>query len=171
MARNHPTYHLRRAQQAITQPEELLEIIRSQRQMTLALCRAGEPYLVTVSYGYDAGARCFYFHCAAEGRKMDYLKANPIVYGQVLEDRGYRPGRCDHGYRTVQFRGRAELVAGLEDKRQVLALMIDQLEPDPEPVKARLLAGERVEKTTIVRVLVLEMTGKRDAGTGTDEQA
>ncbi len=47
MANRVPSYHLRRCEQAITRPEELLEVIRGQRHMTLALCRDGEPYLVT----------------------------------------------------------------------------------------------------------------------------
>jgi len=153
-------YHQRRPELAIAQPAELLEIIQGQEHLTLALCRDHEPYLVTVNYAYDTAERCFYFHCAGEGKKIDYLKANPIVWGQVLEDGGYLAGRCDHAYRTVQFRGRAEFVEGLEEKRRALALMIERLEPDPEPVKARLLAEGRVKKVTIVRVRVLEMTGK-----------
>jgi len=153
-------YHQRRAELAIAGPAELLEIIQGQKHMTLALCCDNEPYLVTVNYGYDPGEGCFYFHCAPQGKKVDYLRANPIVWGQVLDDRGYLPGRCDHAYRTVQFRGRAEFVEGLEEKRCALALMIERLEPDPEPVKARLLVEERVSKVTLVRVRVLEMTGK-----------
>lgn len=153
-------YHLRRTERAITDPAELLEIIQGQKHMTLALCRDNEPYLATVNYGYDAEEGCFYFHCAAEGRKVDYLRANPTVWGQVLEDRGYLPGQCDYAYRTVQFRGHAEFVEDLDEKRRALALMIDQLEPDPEPVKARLLVEGRVRKVGIVRVRVLEMTGK-----------
>ncbi|HOG47301.1 MAG TPA: pyridoxamine 5'-phosphate oxidase family protein [Anaerolineae bacterium] len=154
------TYHLRRKEQAISDPGELLEIIQGQRCMTLALCRDGEPYLATVSHGYDAAARCFYFHCARRGKKIDYLEANPIVWGQVLEDRGYLTGQCDHAYRTVQFRGRAELVEDLEEKRRALTLMIERLEPDPEPLKQRLLVEARLRGVCIVRVRVLEMTGK-----------
>lgn len=152
-------YHLRLADHALSS-EGMLEVIRGQKYMTLAFCRDGEPYLATVSYGYDPAERCFYLHCAAQGKKIDYLKANPIVWGQVLEDRGYLAGRCDHAYRTVQFRGRAEFVDDLEEKRRALTLMIERLEPDPEPVKARLLVEARVSKVTIVRVRVLEMTGK-----------
>jgi nitroimidazol reductase NimA-like FMN-containing flavoprotein (pyridoxamine 5'-phosphate oxidase superfamily) len=154
-------YHLRRPDQEITDPAELQEIIRAGRYMTIALCREGEPYLVTVSYGYDAEARCFYFHCAPEGKKIDYLRANPIAWGQVLEDRGYQAGACDHAFRSVHFRGRAEFVQDLEAKRGALALMIEQLEPNPEPVRQRLLNEQRVCAAGIVRVQVLEMTGKR----------
>jgi len=155
-------YHLRRADRAMPSREEMLAVIAGQNHMTLALCKEGEPYLATVSYGFDPAADCFYFHCAPEGKKIDFLRANPIVWGQVMVDDGYLAGKCDHAYRTVQFRGRAEFVADLEEKRSALALMVDQLEPDPAPVKARLLAGERWHKVTLVRVRVLEMSGKRN---------
>jgi len=155
-----PAYHQRRPEKAMASEADLLEVILGQKHMTLALCRSNEPYLATVNYGYDPAERCFYFHCAARGKKVDFLRANPTVWGQVLDDRGYLPGRCDHTYRTVQFRGQAEFVEDLDDKRRALTLMIERLEPDPEPVKARLLAEERVRQVTIVRVRVLEMTGK-----------
>ncbi len=153
-------YHLRRSERAITDPGELLEIISGQQHMTLALCRGGEPYMATVNYGYDAEERCFYFHCAHEGKKVDYMRANPIVWGQVLEDDGYLAGSCDYAYRTVQFRGRAEFVEEPAEKRRALALMVERMEPEPGPVKDRLLVEARVRGVTIVRVRVLEMTGK-----------
>ncbi len=154
-------YHLRRAEKAITEPAELWEIIRGQQHLTLALCRAGEPYLVTVNYGYDEAGNRFYFHCARQGRKIDYLRANPIVYGQILEDSGYLAGECDHAARTVQFRAHAYFVEDAEAKKRALTLMIDQLEPDPEPVKARTLTPARIAGVTIVELRIEMLTGKR----------
>jgi hypothetical protein len=39
--------------------------------------------------------------------------------------------------------------------------MIRQLEPDPEPVIGRLIKRARLAKTSVGRVQVLHMTGKR----------
>ncbi|MFP4344027.1 MAG: pyridoxamine 5'-phosphate oxidase family protein [Anaerolineales bacterium] len=155
------TYHIRRAEKAITERAELLEIIREQKYVTLALCSGEQPYLVSVNYGYDVAENCFYFHCAKEGRKIDYLEANPVVYGQILEDNGYVAGECDHAARTVQFRARATFLESAEAKRRALALMIDQLEPDPEPVKARTLKAPRIAGVTVVSLQVETLTGKR----------
>jgi hypothetical protein len=154
---------MRRAEKAITEREELLEIIQGQKYMTLALCSGQEPYLVSVNYGYDVEENCFYFHCAKEGRKIDYLKANPVVYGQILEDNGYLAGECDHAARTVQFRARASFLESAEAKRRALTLMIDQLEPEPEPVKARSLKAPRIAGVVIVSLQVETLTGKRFA--------
>jgi len=153
-------YHLRRSEKAITDPAIIWAIIAEQKVMTLALCKDNVPYLVTVNYGYDQDASRLYFHCAAEGKKMDYLRANPMVWGQIVEDNGYIDGKCDHAFRSVQFQGHVTFVEDVEDKRRVLYLMVDHLESDPEAVKARLVTDKAVEKVTVGQVHIEAMIGK-----------
>jgi uncharacterized protein len=153
-------YHLRRSDKALEDKAELVRILRGQKHVTLALCAENQPYLVTMNHGYDEGEHCLYFHCAPAGKKVDLLRANPQVWGQALEDGGYLDGECDHAYRTVQFQGRAEFVADLAEKRRALALMIDQMESAPEPVKQRNLTPENIAGVCIIRVRLGEMTGK-----------
>lgn len=154
------TYHLRRSDKILKGDDALFEILSRQKVMTLALCRGEEPYLVTLNYGFDFQSRAFFFHCAPAGKKIDFLKANPVVWGQVVEDLGYMDGECDHAYRSVQFRGRAHFLQDYQEKRHALALMIDQLEPDPEPVKARTLTDEAVRGVCIVKISADFFTGK-----------
>ncbi len=159
------SYHLRRVDKALEDPAVLGEILSSQKLMTLAFCRGSDPYLVTVNHGYDAASRCLFFHCAPVGKKIDFLRANPAVWGTVVQDLGYLPGECDHAYRSVHFSGRASFVEGEADKRRALTVMIDQLEPDPEPVKARVLTPEKIRGVTIVRIDIDSMTGKAGPAT------
>lgn len=154
-------YHFHHPEKMFTDRSELLEVIAAQRLMTLAMAAEGQPYLVTMNYGFDAERNCFYFHCAPDGKKIAYLRANPNVWGQVIEDRGYLPGKCDHAYRSLHFAGRVAFLASEEEKREALILMIQQLEPDPAPVIERLITQARLAKTAVGRVQVLEMTGKR----------
>jgi len=154
-------YHFHHPEKMFTDRAELLEVIAGQRFMTLAMAAEGQPYLITVNYAFDAARNCFYFHCAPEGKKIIYLVANPNVWGQVVEDRGYLAGKCDHAYRSVHFAGRVAFFEYEEEKREALTLMIRQLESDPEPVIERLTKRARLAKTTVGRVQVLEMTGKR----------
>lgn len=156
-------YHFHHPEKMFTDRSELTEIILGQRLMTLALMKDGEPYLVTLNYGFDPQRLCFYFHGAEEGKKLAFMRANPRVWGQVIEDRGYVTGRCDHAYRSVHFSGEVTFLEGEDEKREALALMIRQLEPDPEPLLQRLLVRARLTKTIVGRVQVLEMTGKRNA--------
>ena len=136
-------------------------IIQGQKYMTLAMAMDNEPYLVTLSYGYDVEANCFYFHCAAEGRKIDYLRANPVVWGQILEDHGYLEGKCSHAFRTVQFRGTVSFLDNTEEKRRALHMMVDGLEPDPGPVKQKQVTDKSLSRVTIGKVAVEFMTGKQ----------
>ena len=162
------TYHtdldhpLRRKDKQITEEHELLDIIQGQKLMTLAMCKDQDPYLVTLNYGFDLEAKCFYFHCAKEGKKLAYLIANPIVWGQVLEDHGYLDGECSHAFRTVQFRGRVAFLDDVEAKRAALHLMIDQLESDPGPIKERLTKSAGLKNVVVGKIQVDYLSGKQN---------
>jgi uncharacterized protein len=155
-------FHFRRPELMIDDPAELLEIIAGQPVMTLALCQDNQPYLVTLDFAYDPGENSFFFHSADHGKKIDTLRANPLVWGQVVEDRGYVVDKCDHAYRSVHFAGRVEFVEDMDEKRRILALMIDRFEPDPVAVKARLLTELKVSAITIGRIRVEALTGKQN---------
>lgn len=156
------TYHQRRPEKAITDETEMIEIIASQNIMTLAMSKDNEPYLVTVNYGFDAAERCFYFHCARTGKKVDFLKANPVVWGQVLDDRGYLDGKCDHAFRSIHFRGRVRFLDDEGERRKAIDTMIDHLESNPAAVKARFSTAASLAKAALVKVQVEEMTSKRN---------
>jgi uncharacterized protein len=153
---------LRRKDKQITGERELLEIIQGQQFMTLAMCKDQEPYLVSLNYGFDPEVKCFYFHCAHEGKKLDYLRANPIVWGQVIQDHGYLDGECSHAFRSVEFRGQVTLLDDLEAKRAAFNLMIEQLESDPEAIKQRSLQTARLKKVVVGKIQVEYLRGKRN---------
>jgi uncharacterized protein len=155
------TYHQRRPKKAITDRAELLSIIDGQSIMTLAMAMDNEPYLVTVNYGFEPHSNCFYFHCSKVGKKMDFMRANPLLWGQVVEDRGYMDGQCEHSYRSVHFCGHVTFLEGEDEKRRAVNLMIDHLESDPETVKARFSKPDALDNVMLVRLQVEEMTGKQ----------
>ncbi len=156
------TYHQRRPEKAITDEVELLEIIDGQGFMTLAMCKDNEPYLVTVNYGYEPEKRCFYFHCSRQGKKMDFLKASPVVWGQVIEDNGHIDGECDHAFRSVEFRGRVVRLEREQERRHAIDVMIDHLESDPAEVKKGFDKPDAMAKVVMMRVDVDDMTGKKN---------
>jgi hypothetical protein len=125
------------------------------------MCRGDEPYLVVVNHGYDPRRRCLYFHCAADGRKVDVLRANPRVWGIAVEDLGYLDGECDHAFRSVMFGGRVTFLETEAEKREALEVMIRQLEREPGPVEARTLKPARLASVTVGRVDLEVVTGKQ----------
>jgi nitroimidazol reductase NimA-like FMN-containing flavoprotein (pyridoxamine 5'-phosphate oxidase superfamily) len=151
---------VRRKDKEITDVQTLKKVLKSAKYVTLAMCRDNEPYLVALSHGYDEKNNCIYFHCAKEGKKIDYLKANNNVWGQALIDHGYMEGKCNHLYTSVHFKGKATFISGLNEKRQAIECMMRQLEKDPEPMIAR-LKPERLKDTMIGRIDVEYMSGKK----------
>ena len=155
-------YHqLRRKEKEIKDPAELKAILANTQYITIAMCRDDEPYLVTLSQGYDPERNAIYFHCAKEGKKIDILKANNRVWGQAIVDRGYSQGHCDHMFASVQFSGRVSFVEDAAEKRRALKVMIRQLEREPDKVMAAQVTGASVAKVCIGRIDIEFLSGKR----------
>ena len=129
--------------------------------MTIAMCKDNLPYLVTVNHACSPDGKVIYYHCAKAGKKVDYIGANPQVWGQVIEDRGYVEGKCDYDYRSVMFGGRASLVAGLVEKKKALNLMIEKLEKEPEGANKRVIDKSSLDKVAIYKIRIESMSGKK----------
>ena len=154
-------YHLRRAEKAIGSREEMLEIIDTVPYMTVAMCKDGAPYLVTLNHVLDRQRMCVYFHAAGEGRKVDCIRSNPEVWGQVIEDLGYVAVECDWAYRSVHFWGKAGFVADADEKRHAIELLIDKLEPDAEELKKRQITESSLSEVMIGKIVIAGFTGKQ----------
>lgn len=153
--------NIRRKEKEITDREEILGILEKAKYVTIAMSRDGEPYLATLSHGYDRERNCIYFHCAGQGKKIDILKTNNRVWGQALLDMGYVQGACDHLYATAQFKGRVSFVEDFEEKKHALEVMIRALEADPERVIHEQLSRDSITRVCIGRIDIQGMSGKK----------
>ena len=145
-------YHIRRKEQEIVDVNVMKKVLASTRYVTVALCKGDEPYLVTLSHCYDTEQNCIFFHCATEGKKLDYIKANNKIWGQALIDEGFKDGECSQHYSSVQFRGKVSFLSNADDKIQALACMIQQQNKDPRPMMIKL--EELDPKTGLKNVLI-----------------
>lgn len=152
---------MRRKEKRINNINDIKKILSTTQYITLAMCQDNHPYLVTLSHGYDKRQNCLYFHCAAEGRKIDILKANNVVWGQTFVDLGYAHGRCDHLYISVHFRGEVNFIEDMKEKRHALCVMIKQLENNPQEVMAKQLGEDSVRKVVIGRIDIKGLWGKK----------
>lgn len=152
---------IRRKEKEIEDKDEMISIIESAQFITVAMSLNNEPYLATLSHGYDKEKGCIYFHCAQEGKKVDFLKENNVVWGQALEDHGYADGSCDHLYATTQFKGRVSFIEDTEEKRHALSIMIHQLESDPSKVIEEQLTEKSIKRVNIGRIDIDFMSGKK----------
>ena len=153
------SFHLRRKDREITDPAAMRKILKDADCVTVALCMKNEPYLVSLSHGYDEARNCIYFHCAPEGKKIEYMKANNKVWGQAVVDYHVK-GECEYTYTCVHFSGRVTLIEDAEEKLRALACMIRQLSANPEEKIAK-LKPEKLGKTGIGRIDIAFMTGKK----------
>jgi nitroimidazol reductase NimA-like FMN-containing flavoprotein (pyridoxamine 5'-phosphate oxidase superfamily) len=154
-------HHMRRADREIQDASCMEAIIKNGKYAVIALCKDDEPYIVTLSYGYDPSSRTLYFHGAKAGLKHDFLKANSRVCATIIDDQGYIPGECSHVYRTVVIRGKMELLDDAADRVKGMEVMINHLEENPEKIMAKVHQGtESWKNTVMMRLTIDEITGK-----------
>jgi nitroimidazol reductase NimA-like FMN-containing flavoprotein (pyridoxamine 5'-phosphate oxidase superfamily) len=154
------SFHVRRKDKEITDETVLKRILRSATYVTIAFSMDNQPYLVSLSHGYDESRNCIYFHCAPEGKKLSYIKTNNTVWGQALLDHGYSQGECTHLYVSVHFSGTVALITDLEAKRQAVECMIRQLDRNPEALIANLNI-DRLKNTVVGRIDIKHVSGKK----------
>ena len=155
-------YHLRRKEKEMEE-SEIIQILKRNMILTIALSKDNTPYLITMNYAFDEHKMCFYFHCARAGKKIDYFLSNPEVWGQVLEDDGYILNECSHAYKSIHFKGQVEFFEEITQKKNILSFMIDQFEQNPEPVKTRFITGSSLENVRVGKIQIIEITGKKES--------
>lgn len=128
----------------------------------LGLCREGEPYVIPISFVYDDGR--IFFHGSKEGKKMEFIAANPRVCIEVdeaefvdVED----PCKLHFNYRSAVAYGKARVLEETGEMLEGLRLLVDKYSPG----KGELLTRDRVEDYSdlaVVEISVEEITEKRD---------
>jgi len=153
-------YHVRRTDKEITDEAVMKKMLKSAKYVTIAMSLDDRPYLVSLSHGYDEDRNSIYFHCAEEGKKLDYMRSNSTVWGQALLDLGYSEGACTHIFASVHFQGKVTLLEGLDEKRRAMECMMRHLDGDPEPMISR-LTSDRLNGTAMGRIDIEYMSGKK----------
>lgn len=152
---------IRRKEKAIRDKNEILDILEKAKYITIAMCKDNEPYLVTLSHGYDRERNCVYFHCASEGKKIDILKAHNLVWGQALLDKGYVEGACDHLYATTQFMGRVTFIDAVDEKRHALEIMIEARENVSKKEVDEQLTEKSIRRIQVGKIDIEFLSGKK----------
>ena len=123
---------MRRQDRAVTDPAKIQAVIDGCEICRLGFCDQGKPYVVPVNFGHavENGQHVFYFHGAAEGRKVDLVRQNG--WAGIELDTGYRlqPAEQACGYtaafRSVIAEGPAVILETAEEKLRGLAAILRQ---------------------------------------------
>jgi hypothetical protein len=156
------SFHVRRKDKNITDERLLKKILKTSKYVTIALSMDNQPYLVSLTHGYDEEHNCVYFHCAKEGKKLHYLKSNKNTWGQALLDCGISEGQgeCTYLYASVHFSGKVTLIENLEEKLRGIRFLMDRLDGGSENHMAN-VSLDRLKNTVIGRIDIEYMSGKK----------
>lgn len=150
---------MRRKEQEITDQAELDAILARAAVCHLGMVDGDRPYVVPVCYGYRD--RALYVHSAPEGYKIELLRRNPQVCFQVEADLALQPAEkaCGWGiqYSSVIGWGRAVFLDDAAQKRAALDVIMAHYGASGPYVYAE----KTLAKTTILKVEIESMTGKR----------
>jgi len=149
---------MRRKDREITDRAAIEAILRRATVCRIGLVGKDGPYVVPMSFGYDAGR--LYLHSARDGRKLDLVREDPRVCFEVDLDvdvvRKENPCQWSLRYRSVVGFGRAVLVEDPEEKRRGLEVILRHHGGDPSALPERSLDG-----VSLIRIEIREMTGKQ----------
>ena len=140
--------------------EEMEAILRETSFGFLGMAMGEEPYVVPLNYAYTGGK--ILFHCALEGKKLEYLASNPRVCFSVARQVGAvqrhdQGDPCHMNSESVVCYGTARVIDDPEERMTALNAFNHYFRPDAEG-----LSAERVAGCAAVEIAVAEMTGRRE---------
>ncbi|TCL67362.1 hypothetical protein EDC14_101451 [Hydrogenispora ethanolica] len=148
-------------QKQLTQ-EEAIAFLAGETLGHLATVDAGgAPYITPLHYLYHEGV--LYFHCAATGRKLENIAANPRVCFAVdrIDKAVFRENacQCSTRYTSVLVFGTAELVTEVPRKAALLQIFTEKLAGGRSfpPIPAAAAAA-----CTVVAIRIEAVHGKRN---------
>lgn len=126
----------------------------------------GYPVCKPVNFAYHGG--CIYIHTSKVGEKVDDIRRDPRVSFEADLPIAYikavnEPCEADYLYRSVIIKGKAYMVEDRGGKLIALNSLMKKYQPQGGYGE---YLEEKLERTGIIRIEVVEMTGKEDLGGG-----
>lgn len=155
-------YHLHnRPNRELTNKSDIDRILNEGRFAVISMCLKNEPYIVTLSYGYDSQNETLYFHCAKKGLKLDFLNSNQNVCATVIKDKGYLMNECGHEYESVVFWGDMQIVNDLYEKKHGMSILLHHLEESESVINEKQLkSDDYYSKMEILKLKIRQIRGK-----------
>lgn len=152
---------MRRKDREITGFQEILEIIEKCDTCRIALNDEGFPYIVPLNFGHEVRGEqvFFYFHAAAEGKKLDLIAKDNRATFEMDCDHNFilyeERMSCTMGYASVIGHGTIEIVP-YEEKYDALKILMRHYHAEDFRFNT-----DMIDVTTVLRMTVHDMVGKR----------
>lgn len=137
-------FHMGNQDNEIINQDFIQDMIRNGKIITLALTDGNLPYIVTLSYGYEADRQAIYMHCSKSGLKTDYILKNPITCATIIENHGYVQDDCTQKYRSVVIWGKISIVENLEEKKHGFSILFTHLEGENTTIGTKMKLDDAV---------------------------
>lgn len=147
---------MRRFKQRISD-EKCIEILTNEPRGILALHgEDGYPYALPLNHYYHNGS--LYFHCAAEGHKLDAIKRDPKASFCVLDKGFKKENEWALNINSVIVFGKIGFVTDADKKETILRKLGNKFYPDPADVEREI--KKYLDKVCILEMSIDHMTGK-----------
>ena len=154
---------MRRKDREVTDIDELVSIINKCEVIRIAMIDNGKPYIVPLNFGFENVEKTiFYFHSAAEGRKINILNENPYVCFEldcsfkIVTDEVACKWSAEHesiiGYGEISF------IDNYSEKVQAMDCIMKKYGHIGKPIYNEAVFS----KTILYKLVVSEITGKRN---------
>lgn len=146
---------MRKSQRQLSS-EDTIEILNSADFGFLAI--NGEEYAYGVPINYVYGNEKIYFHCAAEGQKLDMIKKNNKVSFTAVTKHDILADKFSTDYRSAIVFGTAEEVCG-EEKIAALMAFVKKFSSDYME-EGRKYVEKAADKAKVYGIRIDHVTGK-----------
>jgi len=154
---------MRRKDREVTDLTEIEGILKKARVVHLGLVDGDAPYVVPLNYGYTLadGKLTLYLHGAAEGRKIDLIRANPKAFIEIeAEVTPFSGGEiaCKYGtsFASVMGAGTVSIVEDTAEKIKGLNVLMRTQTGREFPI-----TEEQAARVAVLRVDVDSFSAKR----------
>lgn len=153
---------MRRKDREIHDFEEIIRIIEKCDVCRLAIPDDPYPYIVPLNFGVEIKDQqiILYFHCANEGTKLELLKKNNKVTFEMDTDHRFilyeDRMSCTMGYASVIGHGFIDPVTDPQKKYEALKMLMRHYHSEDFKFNEKMIPA-----TTVLRLTVLDLTGKR----------
>ena len=154
---------MRRKDREITDINEKIKIIGSNKVCRLALSKNDQPYIIPLNYGFsfEDDVLTLYFHGANKGRKLQIIAENKAACFEIDCDCALIEGdkACEYGYayKSIIGTGKIVMLDTADEKTNGLnELMKHQTGKD----QVYSFDEKTLEHVTVYKMVVEEFTGK-----------
>ena len=122
---------MRRKDREVTDFMKIENIISRCTCCRIGFYDEGEVYIVPLNFGYEVkdDTYTFYFHGAKEGRKIDFMKKNPVVGFEMDTDYALKEADTACGYsarfQSIIGTGVVSIVSESDEKELGISLLME----------------------------------------------